>query len=124
VAAILGNEAGIGVRSGCFCAQPYVARLLRLTQAEQDTWHADHFAGDRSRRPGMVRASLGVYNTFDEIDAFVEMVERIAQEDYQGEYHQVAETGDYRAAGAEDRVLEVQSLWWGGAHSAVPAITP
>ena len=28
VAAVLGYEHGIGVRSGCFCAQPYVAHLL------------------------------------------------------------------------------------------------
>ena len=105
VAAILGCEAGIGVRSGCFCAQSYVARLLRLTPAEQAAWHGEHLAGDRSRRPGMVRASLGAYNTFEEIDALVEMVGRITRHDYQGEYYQVAETGDYRAAGAEDQIL-------------------
>ena len=52
VAAILGSEAGIGVRSGCFCAQSYVARLLRLTQAEQAAWRGEHLAGDRSRSAG------------------------------------------------------------------------
>jgi cysteine desulfurase / selenocysteine lyase len=35
VAAILASEAAIDVRSGCFCAQQYAARLLRLTPAEQ-----------------------------------------------------------------------------------------
>ncbi len=30
VAAILGYEHGVGVRSGCFCAQPYVGHLLGL----------------------------------------------------------------------------------------------
>ena len=34
VAAVLGHEHGIGVRSGCFCAQPYVAHLLSLAPAE------------------------------------------------------------------------------------------
>jgi cysteine desulfurase/selenocysteine lyase len=110
VAAILGSEAGIGVRNGCFCAQSYVARLLRLTQAEQATSHADHLAGDRSRKPGMVRASLGAYNTFEEIDALVEMVERITRHDYQGEYYQVAETGEYLAAGMEDQILGVPQV--------------
>ena len=47
VAAILGSEAGIGVRSGCFCAQSYVARLLRLTQEEQAARRGEHLAGDR-----------------------------------------------------------------------------
>lgn len=90
VAAILGYEAGIGVRSGCFCAQPYVARLLGLDQSQEF---------QRTRRPGMVRASLGAYNTADEIDALVEMAQRIALHEYRGQYHQMPESGDYRAAG-------------------------
>ena len=98
VAAILGSEAGIGVRNGCFCAQPYVAQLLRLTPAAQAARRREHLAGDRSRTPGMVRVSLGAYNTFHEIDALAEMLERIARNDYRGEYLQVAETGDYHAA--------------------------
>ena len=105
VAAILGSEAGVGVRSGCFCAQSYVARLMGLTQVEQSEWRAVHHAGDRSRKPGMVRASLGAYNTFEEIDAMIEMVERITRNDYRGEYFQVTETGDYRTADAEDQII-------------------
>ena len=46
VAAILGYEAGIGVRSGCFCAQSYVAHLLGLTEQEQARWQREHLAGD------------------------------------------------------------------------------
>ena len=110
VAAILGSEAGIGVRHGCFCAQPYVARLLRLPPAEQAVFQDEHLAGNRSRAPGMVRASLGAYNTFDEVDALVEMLERIIRKDYEGEYYQVAETGDYRAVGTEDQVVGLASL--------------
>jgi cysteine desulfurase/selenocysteine lyase len=104
VAAILGCEAGIGVRSGCFCAQSYVARLLTLTQAEQSAWRDAHLAGDRSRMPGMVRASMGAYNTFEEIDALIAMIERITRDDYRGKYYRVAETGEYRATGAEDPI--------------------
>lgn len=118
VAAILGSEAGIGVRSGCFCAQSYVARLLRLTPGAQAASRDAQLAGDRSRRPGMVRASLGAYNTLDEIDALVEMVGRILRDDYHGDYYQLAETGEFRVAGADDQVLGVQSLWWGGTHAA------
>ncbi len=117
VAAILGSEAGIGVRSGCFCAQSYVARLLGLTQGEQNAWRGEHLAGDRSRRPGMVRASLGAYNTIEEIDALIDMVGRITRHDYRGEYYQVKETGDYRATGAENQIFGIQSLWWGKANA-------
>ena len=93
VAAILGYEAGIGVRSGCFCAQIYVALLLGLADVP----------ADRLQRPGMVRLSLGAFNTIDDIDSLVAMVERITHGDYQGDYLQLAESGDFRPASYDDR---------------------
>ncbi len=36
IAAVLGYEHGVGVRSGCFCAHPYVAHLLSLDQSRHD----------------------------------------------------------------------------------------
>ena len=103
VAAILGYEGGIGVRRGCFCAQSYVARLLRAHASDQARWHSAHLAGDRSRRPGMVRVSFGAYNTTEDVDALVEMVERIVRNDYQGWYYQAPETGDYEARRSKTR---------------------
>ncbi len=38
VAAILGYEHGVGVRSGCFCAQPYMSHLLGLDGAQRRAW--------------------------------------------------------------------------------------
>jgi selenocysteine lyase/cysteine desulfurase len=110
VAAILGYEAGIGVRNGCFCAQAYVAHLLRLTKPEQANWHRDVLAGDRSGRPGMVRMSLGAYNTTADVDALVAMLQRIAQDDYDGQYYQVRESGDYIPAGYQDAIASRFSL--------------
>ena len=103
VAAILGYEAGIGVRSGCFCAQPYVACLLGLTGSELTAWHREHAAGNRLARPGMVRVSFGVYNTRKEIDSLVDMLGRIIRHDYQGQYYQVPESGDYEPVGYQVR---------------------
>jgi cysteine desulfurase/selenocysteine lyase len=112
VAAILGYEGGIGVRNGCFCAQSYVAHLLELSESDQVRWHRAHLAGDRSRRPGMVRISLGVYNTAADVDAVVDMLERIVRNEYQGVNYQVPESGDYRPVGYEEmlpRLLSVDS---------------
>ena len=110
VAAILGYEAGIGVRSGCFCAQSYVAHLLGLTETEQARWRREQLAGNRSRRPGMVRMSLGAYNTVEDVDALVEMLRRIERHDYRGQYRPVPESGDYKPAGYKDPILSHFSL--------------
>lgn len=99
LAAILGYEGGIGVRSGCFCAHPYVVHLLQLDEATADTWRDQLLSGDKSHMPGMVRASFGCYNNQSDIDRLVEMLKRIARGDYQGDYHLDPATGEYTPAG-------------------------
>ncbi len=89
VAAILGYEAAIGVRHGCFCAHPYVVHLLGLSEAETGSWRARMARGDKADMPGLVRASFGCYNTTDDIDRLAEMLERIAKGDYRGRYQQL-----------------------------------
>ena len=95
VAAILGYEGGIGVRSGCFCAHPYVVHLLGLSEEEQMKWRARFLAGDKSSIPGMVRMSFGCYNNTEDVDRLVEMLHRIAGGDYRGEYVSDPTTGGY-----------------------------
>ena len=51
LASILGYEAGVGVRSGCFCAHPYVVHLLKLTDDEAATWREQLLGGDKSSMP-------------------------------------------------------------------------
>jgi hypothetical protein len=45
--------------------------------------------------PGLVRASFGLYNTTEEVDALVEALNRIARGAYSGKYHQVMTSGEY-----------------------------
>lgn len=99
VAAILSAEGAIGVRDGCFCAHPYVKVLLNLTPEEDRILTAEVLSGDRSRLPGMVRASLGCYNTEDDIDALATMVETIARGKHRGRYLLDRRSGAYRAEG-------------------------
>ena len=106
LAAILGYEGGIGVRSGCFCAHPYVVHLLQLNEEEAAAWREQMLAGDKSNMPGMVRASFGCYNNTDDIDRLVEMVERVAQGDYEGEYQLIPSTGEYVPAGYEEPLAD------------------
>ncbi len=95
VAAILGYEYGIGVRSGCFCAHPYVLHLLGLAREEEIEARDRIIAGDRSNMPGMVRASFGLYNSTRDVDEFIEALGHIIQGDYQGKYVQDLSTGEF-----------------------------
>lgn len=72
VAKILSYEFGIGVRSGCFCAHPYIQRLLNIS--EEEVKKISKLAGSR---PGMVRISFGIYNTLEEVDYFVYAIKKI-----------------------------------------------
>ncbi len=86
VAAILNYEAGVGVRNGCFCAQPYLFELLKLSRAQIAGYQAAAERGEGWRLPGLVRLSLGCYNTQEEIDVAVEALARIGRGEYQGRY--------------------------------------
>ncbi len=86
VAAVLGYEAGIGVRNGCFCAQLYVAHLLGLPRDP-----TAHVRVTGALRPGMVRISLGAYNTRDEVDAAVEVISHIANGRLTGRYRRTSD---------------------------------
>ncbi len=99
VAAILGTEFGIGVRNGCFCAHPYLIRLLGLGQDEVETIRCAMAAGDRSAMPGMVRASFGMYNTIADVDALVHALTIITRGEFKGDYSQNRATGEYGAQG-------------------------
>ena len=72
VAARLSAEYGIGVRHGCFCAHPYLVRLLGLPPDEIARYRQDVLAGDRTRIPGAVRASAGISVTAEEVDRFLD----------------------------------------------------
>jgi selenocysteine lyase/cysteine desulfurase len=94
-AAVLGHEFGIGVRSGCFCAHPYILHLLGLSVAEADAVRERMLAGDRSDMPGLIRASFGLYNLGEEIDILIEALTHISRGNYRGKYVQDRASGEY-----------------------------
>jgi len=110
VAAILGYEGGIGVRSGCFCAHPYTVHLLDLDEEESRAWRDRVLGGDRTDMPGMVRASVGCYNNEGDIDRLADMLHRIAAGETGGEYHVDRATGEFRPAGYEEPLADYFTL--------------
>ena len=73
VAIKMATERGISLRAGKFCAHPYVYRLLGVSDCDA---YRDIVSGNHCY--GMVRASLGLYNTKEEADAFLNQLDFIA----------------------------------------------
>jgi selenocysteine lyase/cysteine desulfurase len=96
VAARLSAEHAIGVRHGCFCAHPYLLRLLDLDATEVAEYQAAMRRGDRRRIPGAVRASASLSTTAADIDRLVAAVADIAAgQNPPVPYDQDPHTGDY-----------------------------
>ncbi len=108
--AILGYEGGIGARSGCFCAHPYVLNLLGLSTEEIDGWRTRFVGGDDSHLPGMVRMSFGMYSDTGDVDRMVEMLKRIARGEYSGEYRKTPGLCMYVPEGYQDDMGEYFTL--------------
>lgn len=75
LAKILSCEAGVAVRSGLFCAHPYVEKMLGLTEEEICYYRKS----PEVPLPGLVRISLGLYNTYHELDVFLDCLKWIAE---------------------------------------------
>lgn len=72
VAAFLDDHYAVAVRDGCFCAHPYVKALLGVDEATEQRLLGELEVGDRRHVPGMVRLSLGLYSTREDVDVVVE----------------------------------------------------
>ena len=96
VAARLSAEFGIGVRHGCFCAHPYLIRLLGVGRDGVDQARAAVQRGDRSGIPGAVRASCGLGTADDDVDALLDALRALAAgEPPPVPYVQDGVTGDF-----------------------------
>ncbi len=95
VAARLSAEFGIGVRHGCFCAHPYLLRLLDLAPDEIERYRSEVLSGDRRTIPGAVRASAGISATDDDVDRFLQALQSIVSTPPAVLYEQDAPTGDF-----------------------------
>ncbi len=99
VTAALNDYFGIAVRNECFCAQPFVRQLLGIADAEGRAPDSCLDTCSPREQPGMVRISLGLYNTTDDIDAAVEaLTDLVRRPDfYRQQYEPVpGSRGDWR----------------------------
>ncbi|MDF3070326.1 MAG: aminotransferase [Polyangiaceae bacterium] len=81
VAEALALDHGISVRSGCFCAQPLVTRLLgrpELSELDYAALASHLRKRPDARMPGMVRVSLGLCTSGEEVDRLCQALCEIA----------------------------------------------
>lgn len=77
VTAALNDYFGVAVRNECFCAQPFVRQLLGRPSARG--MESSDEDCEPSIRPGMVRVSLGVYNTKADVDRAADALADISE---------------------------------------------
>ncbi len=100
VAARLSAEYAIGVRHGCFCAHPYLIRLLRLSPKAVERYRHDVLAGDRRSIPGAVRVSACLSTSAADIDRLIEALAAVADGSASPvTYEQDVNTGDFHPVG-------------------------
>ena len=96
-AAILNDYFNIAVRNECFCAHPYVKEmiiddLLDSTMVFED----DNFEEEVFLKSGMVRASVGLYNTQEDIINLISALkEIISNKDELCSYYEADSFGNY-----------------------------
>lgn len=109
---ILDNEFGIATRNGCFCAHPYLVRLLGIGDEVGSMRQRLRDGGSTNEPdfPGAARATIGVYNTAEELDRFAEAVDIIARGEHTGEYSW-SEAGGWTCKGCRVTDLPKDPLW-------------
>lgn len=91
-AAALNDYFNIAVRNACFCAHPYVRKMISedlSTQTEGLSNEELEALADAQR--GMVRASFGIYNDARDADALVDALQKICadKEFYSAQYQRI-----------------------------------
>ena len=97
VAAVLNDYFNIAVRNECFCAHPYVKELILDDMLDAITDIPEEEIESKYRLiAGMVRASFGIYNKIEDVDALINALQQIISQknEFKQLYH-VDETGNY-----------------------------
>jgi len=99
------------VRNGCFCAHPYVLKLLNVSSQRIETYKEEVSHGSHGGLPGLIRVSFGCYNEESEVDSLIEQLERAVRGEYRGEYIQDRKTGEFQPKGLSEDLNQYFSLY-------------
>jgi selenocysteine lyase/cysteine desulfurase len=80
VARNLAARGGIGVRSGCHCAHLTVKRMLKIPPWAERIQGVILAVARRLELPGVVRVSLGIENSEEDVDTMIHVLSGIARQ--------------------------------------------
>jgi len=95
VASRLSHEFGIGVRSGCFCAHPYLMKLLRLDQDQIQQYRQRVRDGKHQLLPGAVRISAGLSTPPQHIASLAQALQHIIATPDFAERYRLTDSGEF-----------------------------
>lgn len=95
VAAYLSAEHGIGIRHGCFCAHPLVARLLGMSDSDVSNVADTLRATGQTPSVGTLRASMGIGSSETDVDLLVDALWRLVKQGPSASYDLDAASGEY-----------------------------
>ena len=100
VAAILNDYFNIAVRNECFCAHPYVEKMLHMTHKEEINeleCQDNRLAWTVEPWMGMVRVSFGLYNNTKDVNALILALNKIIDnKDYYRKKYTMDTEGEYQ----------------------------
>ena len=108
VAKGLAERGGIGVRYGCHCAHLLIKHMLHVPPLLQQFQGVMLTLAPRLNLPGVVRVSLGIENSAEDVDVLIRVLDSIARQPRAGVKDDVGQQMDHFAAAAARRVYNPQ----------------
>jgi selenocysteine lyase/cysteine desulfurase len=123
VAALLNDLFGIQVRSGCFCAGPYIHRLFPIDRAWSSWMDQQSSAGDLGAKLSLVRLSFNYFTSEEVFDYVLDAVHFVADEGWKllPLYRFEPETGLWRHRDGEPEILRLEDVSFASGRLEVAA---
>ena len=122
VVALLNDLFGIQARSGCFCAGPYIHRLLPIDEATSVGYEAETTRGREGIKPSFVRVSFDYFVSDAVFDYLVEVVHFLADEaaTFLPLYRFDAKSGLWRHRAGAPRLLSLADVSYASGRLVSP----
>ena len=104
VAKELAERGGIGVRYGCHCAHLLIKHLLNIPPLLEQLQGLILTLFPQARLPGLIRVSLGIENSAEDVDTLIHVLGKIARQPRAGANRDVQQQMDDFARAAAQRV--------------------